>query len=514
MFKINSIFFLFASLCASLSFPLSAQEPAVNKDSVKISLNLKNIVDLAISQSSSLKSAQNQHVSYYWRYRNFSKQFLPNLILNGTLPNYTQSTVPVTQPDGSIEFKQVSNLTMNSNLYLNQYIPLTGTQIYASTSFSRVQDYNKNSTLFSGSPFSIGFYQPIFAYNWMKWTKKAEPMIYDESQKNFIQTIEAIAYTATSYFFNYLRIQTNYNLAKSSFDNSSDNLKIAQVKKKLGQISENDFSRIELSVLNAQKSMNSAKMELKNADFTLKSYIGLDQKVNIELQMPLLITLFDIDPKKALKEARENRSEQVYYQRRLISAESQLTQAKRSSGLTAALSGNYGLSNSAETFQGIYSQPLNQRMLQLSFSIPILDWGKAASSVKMAESNRDLVSFDVKQSFEDFDRGVIVQVEQFSLLKDQLKTAEEADKVAANGYIIALKKFKNGEITITDMNIASSERVTGKLDYINSLATYWLAFYRLRMLTLFDFELDQKIFYDNPMLAGEIKIKETLIHKK
>lgn len=123
----------------------------------------------------------------------------------------------------------------------------------------------------------------------------------------------------------------------------------------------------------------------------------------------------------------------------------------------------------------------------------------------MAESSRDLVNFDVKQSFEDFDRGVIVQVEQFGLLKEQLKTAEEADKVAANGYIIALKKFQNGEITITDMNIASSERVTAKLDYINSLATYWLAYYRLRILTLYDFELKQKISYSNPMLLGEIK---------
>src|SRR5665647_1377006 len=355
MSKKIKVIFCFAFLLLSLNYSIFAQEGKNNKDSVKMGLSLKNIVDLAISQSSSLKYAQNQHVSYYWRYRNFSKQFLPNLILNGTLPNYTQSTVPVTQPDGSIEFRQVSNLSIASYLSLNQYIPLTGTQIYASTSFARVQDYNKNSVLYSGSPFSIGFNQPIFAYNWMKWTKKTEPLVYDESQKNFIQTIEGIAYNATSYFFQYLRIQTNYNLAKSSFDNSSDNLKIAKIKKKLGQISENDFSRIELSVLNAQKSMNSAKMELKNADFSLKSYIGLDQKENIELQMPLLITLFDIDPERALKEARENRSEQVYYQRRLISAESQLMQAKRGSGLNATLSGNYGITNSAESFPGIYN---------------------------------------------------------------------------------------------------------------------------------------------------------------
>ena len=124
-------------LSLSLGSVLSAQNEINNKDTLKLGLSLRNVVELAITQSSSLKYAQNQHVSYYWRYRNFSKQFLPNLILSGTLPNFTQSTVPVTQPDGSIEFKQVSNLSIASNLSLNQYIPLTGTQIYASTSFSK-----------------------------------------------------------------------------------------------------------------------------------------------------------------------------------------------------------------------------------------------------------------------------------------------------------------------------------------------------------------------------------------
>ena len=90
MSKMVKILFSFAFLLLSINYTIFAQEGKNNKDSVKMGLSLKNIVDLAISQSSSLKYAQNQHVSYYWRYRNFSKQFLPNLILNGTVPNYAQ----------------------------------------------------------------------------------------------------------------------------------------------------------------------------------------------------------------------------------------------------------------------------------------------------------------------------------------------------------------------------------------------------------------------------------------
>lgn len=475
--------------------------PVKAQDSIKYSLELQDVVSLAIEQSSSVKYAQNQNVNYYWRWRNFKTKNRPQLVLSGNLPNFTQSNVGVTQPDGSLEFKQVTNLSNSARLSLNQSIALTGTYISASTSAIRFQDYNKETVSFSGSPFSFGFYQPIFAINWLKWQQKTEPLVYDEAQKNFIETIETISLSTVYRFFRYLLVQTNYNLASSNLKNSKDNLKIAQTKKELGTISDNNYSRNELAVLNAQKALNKARMDMRNADFELKSFVGLPQNQNINLQIPLNITLFDINPVKALEEAKENRKEGSEYKRRLIEADRNLISAKRSTGLSATLQGSYGLSNNAETMTGIYEKPERQQTLSLALSIPILDWGQSASSVKLAESQRDLVIYDVEKDQTDFERSVVVQVEQFSLMKDQLVTAKEADKVAANGYQIALKQFQNGEITITDLNIALSERDNAKRDYINSLQTYWEAYYKLRILTLYDFEKNQKIGYVNPLYS-------------
>ena len=475
--------------------------PVMAQDSIKYSLELQDVVSLAIEQSSSVKYAQNQNVNYYWRWRNFKTKNRPQLVLSGNLPNFTQSNVGVTQPDGSLEFKQVTNLSNSARLSLNQSIALTGTYISASTSAIRFQDYNKETVSFSGSPFSFGFYQPIFAINWLKWQQKTEPLVYDEAQKNFIETIETISLSTVYRFFRYLLVQTNYNLASSNLKNSKDNLKIAQTKKELGTISDNNYSRNELAVLNAQKALNKARMDMRNADFELKSFVGLPQNQNINLQIPLNITLFDINPVKALEEAKENRKEGSEYKRRLIEADRNLISAKRSTGLSATLQGSYGLSNNAETMTGIYEKPERQQTLSLALSIPILDWGQSASSVKLAESQRDLVIYDVEKDQTDFERSVVVQVEQFSLMKDQLVTAKEADKVAANGYQIALKQFQNGEITITDLNIALSERDNAKRDYINSLQTYWEAYYKLRILTLYDFEKNQKIGYVNPLYS-------------
>lgn len=486
-----------------LVFPFHQTLTAQSNDSVKLTLSLKNVVDLAIRQSASVKYAQNTNVNYYWRWRNFKTSFMPQLMLKGNLPDYTHAPSAVTQPDGSIEFYFQSQMDINAQISLNQSIPQTGTYIWAGTDLYRNEDFIKNNVKFSGTPYEIGFYQPIFAYNYMKWQRKTEPLVYEESQKQFNQSIEEIALAATQRFFRYLAIQTNYNLAASNLKNSQDNLRIAEVKQKLGKISDNDFARIQLSVLNAQKALNKAKMDLNNADFELKSYINLDPHENIELSIPLDMMLFVIDPNKALEEAKANRKETPYFQRRVIEANSQLAKAKRSNSLSATLSGSIGVSNVAYDYMGIYDDPETGRSLTLSMSIPILDWGRSSSAVKLAESQRELVVFDVERDKLDFDRAVVVQVEQFSLLKDQLNTAREADRVAENGYQIALKKFQSGEISITDLNIALSERENAKRDYIGSIENYWESYYRLRILTLYDFEMSQKIMYENPMLTDK-----------
>jgi outer membrane protein TolC len=466
-----------------------------------VKLTLNDVIQLAIEQSPSIKYHQNTNVNYFWRWKNYQAGFRPQLSLSGVLPDYQQKSEPITQPDGSIEFKQISQLRSNANLALSQIIPMSGTTVYGASSLYRVQDYNNNTINWSGSPFYIGFVQPLFAYNHWRWAKKTEPLVYEESQKQFVESVERVAHNSAIRFFNYLRIQTNFNLAESNLKNSEVNLKIAEVKRRLGQISENDFSRIQLSVLNAKKALNTSGMDLKNADFELKSYIGMDQNTWIELIIPLEMSLFYVSPEKALEETLANRKEAPEFERRLIEAERNLVYAKRSTGLSTTLRGSYGTSQNSDMMSGVYENTEKQQILNLAVNIPILDWGKSASAVKLAESRRDLVLYDVEMERLNFEREVIVQVEQFNLLKDQMETSKEADKVAENGYEISLKRFQNGEISITDLNISLQEREKAKRDYISSIENYWESFYYLRILTLYDFELNEKINYNNPTLS-------------
>ncbi len=502
IFKSNFLLVSFALLSGLSYTPVFPQDPD-SLPRLPVNLSLENVVNLATSQSSSSRNAQNRGVNYYWSWKNFQTRFRPQLVLNGDLPQYTNTTVANRQDDGRIEFQHIHEFETSATLSLNQSIPQLGTNIYASTRMIRLQDFIQDTINYSGRPFSVGFSQPIFAYNWMKWARKTQPLLYEESQKQYVESMEDISRTATRRFFSYLKVKTNYNLAKSSLANAEDNLKIAETRIRLGQISENDFSRIKLSVLSARKALNQSRMDLRIADFELKSYISLDQQTLIDLEMPLDVVFFDIDPNFALEQAIANRPETPQFERRLIQAEEDLVQARKSTGLNATLEGSYGMSQTARYFYGIYENPGKAQTMELSVRIPILDWGRSASQVKLAESKKELVLYDVEKDKIDFEREVVVQVEQFSLLKDQLATSHEADNVAENGYQIAQKKFQNGEITITDLNISLAERESAKRDYIRSLEDYWIAYYNLRILTLYDFVLNEKIWYDNPMLEGE-----------
>ncbi|MCK5103139.1 MAG: hypothetical protein KAR17_09995, partial [Cyclobacteriaceae bacterium] len=133
--KRRFIFFLIFFTIIIKAFP--AQDKV---ETVKLSL--QNVIDQAIEQSPSIKYYQNRNVNYYWRWKNFQANFRPQLGISGDLPDYRFSNEPITQPDGSIEFRQIAQLRTTADLALTQIIPHTGTTIYGASSLYRVHDYN------------------------------------------------------------------------------------------------------------------------------------------------------------------------------------------------------------------------------------------------------------------------------------------------------------------------------------------------------------------------------------
>ncbi|HEY8063014.1 MAG TPA: TolC family protein, partial [Gemmatimonadales bacterium] len=68
-----------------------------------------------------------------------------------------------------------------------------------------------------------------------------------------------------------------------------------------------------------------------------------------------------------------------------------------------------------------------------------------------------------------------------------------ADTVAAKRFDVAYNRYVIGRITIDNLYIAQSEKDQALQGFVQALRAYWVAYYQLRKLTLYDFERKEPI---------------------
>lgn len=456
-------------------------------------LSLSQVVDLAKEKSIAARQAATTKETRYWEFRNYQSDYKPQLILDSRLPAFSRSFQEVVQPDGAIQFQPIRNNNSSVGLSLEQNIARTGGTIYATTQLQRFDDFIRDATLYNGTVFAVGLSQPLFQFNTLKWDKKIEPLKYRESIQEYIESMENIATTASSLFFDLLLAQVNQSIAETNLKNTNDILTIAREKFELGKTSRNEILQLQLEQLKAQKAVGTAKRDLEIATLNLKAYIGLQNDARLELQEPIPSNPPVISAQTAIDEAFANRADAIAFGRRTLEAQRAVVKAKTERGLNATLTANMGFSNRGQSVGDLYQQPQNQQLVTIEFSMPILDWGRAQSSLKTAEANQKLTQYTIEQDKQNFQQAIYTQVTLFDMLKDQLSLTEQADSIAAEKYQIARERYVLGDLSITDLSIAFTEKDQARRDFIGALRDYWAAFYQLRWLTLYDFEKQEKL---------------------
>ncbi|SFT99840.1 Outer membrane efflux protein [Algoriphagus locisalis] len=458
---------------------------------------LKELVQQAKDGSPVALRAKTRRENRYWQYRLFRSNYNPQLRLTGTIPQYYQEFNNITQPDGSIEFIEVKQNLMDLGLGLEQVIGATGGTVSVNTSTNRFDNFLSNpgqpQTRYSGVPISVALNQPIFAFNPYKWDKKIEPLLYEESKREYVKEMEEVSIYVTQLYFDYLIAQVNSEIAATNLRNTEDIFAIEKRRNELGVTPEDDLLQVELQVLNAQQAAAQAEVDLESAAFAMNSFIGLNQSSNLNLVSPVDIPEFEVNVEQAIDLAFQNRAEAIGYERQKTEAESQVAQA-RGQRFQVLLNARYGYNNAAFNFPDIYQNPNTQALVSLGLSVPILDWGRNKARMSMAMANQELVENTVAQELINFEQEIFTQVKNFMMIKERLKVTRVSDDVAQRRYDIALKRYQTGNVTITNLNIAQNEKDSNKRAFYTSLREFWMAYYELRSLTLYDFENDELLY--------------------
>lgn len=472
-------------------------QPELSAQSLK-KLTLDEVLALAKSQSPQAIMAKHRFLGKYWEYRTYQAKYRPSLSTDVTLADFNRSLEKEYDfTTGEEQYVEKNSNNMSVGLNLQQNVGLTGGAIFAQSEFRRFDRFGANaSKQYITVPASIGFRQPVFAYNPLKWEREIEPLKYKEAKKSFLDDMEAVNQRAVNLFFNLALAQLNVEIAKFNYSNADTLYRIAQGRFNIGTIAEDELLQMQLTFLNAGTALNESQIDLQVQQFQLRSFLGFNDKVNIELLIPNEIPDLEIDVQSALTLATQNNPDIMSFERQLVEAQRDVAMAKGNKGINANIFASLGYTGSADNPSGAYQNLLDQQRINVGFSLPIVEWGLGRGQYKMALSNQEVVKTTVQQSKTDFQQTVFLSVAQFNIQDDQLMIAAKADTIAMKRYEVTKQRFLIGKITVLDLNVADSEKDIARRNYISALRNYWADFYNVRRLTLHDFTKKQDIGAD------------------
>jgi len=452
-------------------------------------LTLDQVIALALDHSAVGQQAITTRETSYWAWRGYQANYRPQLGVQGTLPNFNRAIAPVVQPNGTTSFQSVRINNSDIGLTLSQNIGLTGGQVFVGSVVQRFDDFNGPLgplRRYNNQPFTLGLAQPLGQFNALHWARRIEPLRYQESQRQYVEERETIAQRVTELYFDVLLQQVTAAVAGQNAEATAELLRLGQERYRLGRLSQSDLLQLELNQLNARQAQTQARLGAENATVDLQAYTGLADAPALAVPAPAPQPA--VAPARALEQARQHRSATLAFRRRLLQAERDVAQARGTTGFRATLTANLGYVNQAATFGETYSNLQNQQQVGLAFSMPLVDWGRQKSIIKTAELNRDQVQHAVAQEARSFEQTVLTQASQFAALAEQLRLASQADSLAQRRYDIGRATYLLGRISLTDLSLASNAKDGAKRDYIFALRACWVAHFRLRALTLYDFE--------------------------
>lgn len=400
--------------------------------------------------------------------------------------------------DGSYKFVSSNSLSEQLSLSLEQPIPFTGGQVSIQSSLERLDQLGNNKTTnYMSVPISVSLIQPIFSINDYKWQKLIEPEKYKSAQQEYAVDMENIGLQTINYYFDLLLTYVNIKIAQQNFENASKLLEIAIQKRKMGLISDNDILQLKYNKLNSSSNLIKTERDYEQKIYNLRNYLGYNDSVKIEPQIPKMCPHFDVTFIQIMELASKNNP--FYRNINCTRLETALQTAKAGKRISADLYVSVGYTGSNPSFLDTYKRLQNRQAISMSINVPLLNWGKIKGKIKVAQANEEIIMNQLKLQINNFEQNVIMLLRQNNEQKQLNETISLADTISQQRYKTVYEMFIRGQISMLDLNSAQLERDDAKRNYLNQIYSSWINYYKLRQLTLFDF-LNNKEIFNKPII--------------
>ena len=274
---------LLGAAVALITTPLAAQQI----DSIA-PLTLEQAIAMAQSNGHQARAAMATRDAAVYRNREYHSRLLPQLSMNGTIPSYNRSIIQVVQPDGTTLFRPQDQTNATLNLRLSQKLPVTGGDLFISSSLARLSISGQQSReTWSSTPFTVGIRQDIFRPNVAAWEAREQNVQTDLTDRQYLEARENIALTVTGLFFDVFNARMSLADAENNVAINDTLFTLNKGRFEVGKIGENDLLQSELALLRSRASLDGARLDHDRAVAALRLAL------NLPVGAPLEVTVDD-----------------------------------------------------------------------------------------------------------------------------------------------------------------------------------------------------------------------------
>lgn len=462
----------------------------VASNAQKLTLTLDRTIEIAADSSLEAFRSKNLYLTGYWQYRTYKADRLPSLTLNLTPAEYYRDITRRYDSESDIDvYRKQQSYYAGGKLEVKQNFDLLGGTFILDSDLGYIRNFGDNAySQFTSVPIRIGYSQSLLGYNPFKWERKIEPLKFEKAKKNLLYNMERLSEQATTYFFALAMAQAEYDLAKENVASTDTLYQTGQERLKIASISRADLLTLKLDAVNARNTLQNAEISLKRAMFSLASYLNFDKNTEIHLRLPGRPRNMEISVDEALVLARENNPTFLDLRQQILEAEQQVDKTKKEALFNASVSASIGFNQVSDKFKDVYRNPLQQDVVSVSVSIPLVDWGVRRGKHNIAKNNLNVTQISAKQEELTVEEDVIMTVGDFNIQQDLIVSAEEALDLAIMAYAETKQRFMIGKADINSLTLSLNRQQEAQRNYISALQNYWLSYYKIRKLTLHDFE--------------------------
>ncbi len=335
--------------------------------------------------------------------------------------------------------------------------------------------------------------QPLFTYNRLKLQLKELELSYENANISYAMQRLNMERMVTQYFYSVYMAQMNLAIAREELANTRKSHEIIKNKVDAGLAAREELYQAELNLSQSNSTVQNRQVSFENAKDQLKMYLGMDLFEDILVMTDVEAEPVKVDLQKAIDNGLVSRMELRQREIDLETSQFDMIRTKALNEFNGSMNLAYGFIGDNEKLTGVFDQPTKNPQVQLSFNIPIFDWGERKARIKAQEA----AIKSQELNFDEQKKQIIIDIrEAYRNLQNQVNQIEIARQNERNAqltYEINLERYENGDLTGMDLNLYQTQLSNQKINYAQALINYKIELLNLKIQSLYDFEKDQAV---------------------